>query len=338
MRRFQSAAGLVRQPGGLTRGEYVQVWVSVGACIGNGVGCCFLPCSLQPGTCWRMHVFDSCTSSRQYVVRCVLRLCGTQYLALQVVHSRYAPQTLMQIWWPPDSWRTVRWAPAKLRRHSAADAETGLRIVCTITFPFMNICFSSRFQPIRCLLSDHSQLNSCAHRKEASRQSQVHDRNSARNSSAGIWKCSIETCGCPDSMTTEEKQPAVFKKLGDLRPDTAGHNLTVKVGSNRKQPCAFICYLLHQLNGTVEPRRLIDQSLQLKIIWYLLPRPRRAAPHAFSRMPGSFRIVSDVLVLSCWGQFTIRHRWPRLTVSIQHQGAPAEQDSVPPQHAVVKTG
>lgn len=32
-------------------------------------------------------------------------------------------------------------------------------------------------------------------------------------------------------MTTEEKQPAVFKKLGDLRPDTAGHNLTVKVGA-----------------------------------------------------------------------------------------------------------
>jgi replication factor A1 len=30
-------------------------------------------------------------------------------------------------------------------------------------------------------------------------------------------------------MTTEEAQPAVFKKLGDLRPDTAGHNLTVKV-------------------------------------------------------------------------------------------------------------
>ena len=35
-------------------------------------------------------------------------------------------------------------------------------------------------------------------------------------------------------MTTEEKQPAVFKKLGELRPDTAGHNLTVKVGLIRR--------------------------------------------------------------------------------------------------------
>ena len=30
-------------------------------------------------------------------------------------------------------------------------------------------------------------------------------------------------------MSTEDKQPAVFKKLGELRPDTAGHNVTIKV-------------------------------------------------------------------------------------------------------------
>jgi hypothetical protein len=41
-------------------------------------------------------------------------------------------------------------------------------------------------------------------------------------------------------MSTEDKQPAVFKKLAELRPDTAGHNLTVKVYNT--QPTHGISY------------------------------------------------------------------------------------------------